>query len=227
MTQFVNNDVASGAIVFASDHNTQGALLAAVVNGGLDNDNMAANAAIAGSKLADDSVPAAKIDFGGSGAGVWWEEIDRISLTPAGDTLSVASFDAKKYLRVIVHILSTGGTTSGVMTLNGDTGANYSRRLTNNDTQGTVVSQTGLSLLNTAAQTALIDIEIVNAEDQEKLILGQISESSTAGAGTAPGSLYVAGKWANTADQITTVTFTNGGTGNYAIGSQIIVLGHD
>lgn len=55
MTTFVNNDVAPGAVVFASDHNTQGALLAAVLNGGLDNGNINASAAIATSKLADDA----------------------------------------------------------------------------------------------------------------------------------------------------------------------------
>lgn len=56
MTQFVNNDVQPGNTVFASDHNTQGALIAAVLNGGIDNDNIAPNAAISGSKLADGSI---------------------------------------------------------------------------------------------------------------------------------------------------------------------------
>jgi hypothetical protein len=55
MTQFVNNDVASGNIIYASDHNTQGALLATVLNGGLDDSNINSAAAIATSKLADDA----------------------------------------------------------------------------------------------------------------------------------------------------------------------------
>jgi hypothetical protein len=54
VSNFVNNDVASGNIVYASDHNTQGALLAAVLNGGIDNANIASNAAISTSKLASD-----------------------------------------------------------------------------------------------------------------------------------------------------------------------------
>lgn len=54
MSTFVNNDVSSGNVVYASDHNTQGALLAAVLNGGIDNSNIAAGAAIATSKLASD-----------------------------------------------------------------------------------------------------------------------------------------------------------------------------
>lgn len=65
MTTFVNNDVASGAVVYASDHNTQGALLGAVLNGGIDNANINSSAAIATSKLADDAgITAAKIATG-------------------------------------------------------------------------------------------------------------------------------------------------------------------
>lgn len=55
MTNFVNNDVSPGAVIQASDHNTQGALIAAVVNGGIENANVATGAALATSKLADDS----------------------------------------------------------------------------------------------------------------------------------------------------------------------------
>lgn len=62
MTNFVNNDVSPGAVVQASDHNTQGSLLGAVINGGIDNNNIATGAAIATSKLADDAgITTAKI----------------------------------------------------------------------------------------------------------------------------------------------------------------------
>ncbi len=54
MSLFVNNDVASGQTIYAADHNTQGSLIAAVLNGGLDNNNISSSAAIATSKLADD-----------------------------------------------------------------------------------------------------------------------------------------------------------------------------
>jgi len=52
MSTFTNNNVASGDVVRASDHNTQGANIAAVVNGNIENDNINASAAIASSKLA-------------------------------------------------------------------------------------------------------------------------------------------------------------------------------
>jgi hypothetical protein len=67
MSTFVNNDVASGAIVYASDHNTQGSLLAAVLNGGIDNANIASNAAIDGSKIADASITSSKFIAGAEG----------------------------------------------------------------------------------------------------------------------------------------------------------------
>lgn len=61
MSTFVNNDVSSGAVVLASDHNTMGALIAAVVNGGLDNSNLASGAGLTADKIADDAITAPKV----------------------------------------------------------------------------------------------------------------------------------------------------------------------
>ena len=54
MSTFTNNNVSSGDVVRASDHNTQGANIAAVVNGDIDNANISATAAISTTKLASD-----------------------------------------------------------------------------------------------------------------------------------------------------------------------------
>lgn len=62
MSTFVNNDVSSGATIFASDHNTQGALISAVLNGGVDDANISPTAAIAGSKLASGGVTNTQLD---------------------------------------------------------------------------------------------------------------------------------------------------------------------
>lgn len=61
MATFVNNDVSPGAVVQASDHNEQGSRIAAVVNGGIENANIATNAGISGTKLANTSVSNAKL----------------------------------------------------------------------------------------------------------------------------------------------------------------------
>lgn len=58
MTTFVNNDVQSGDVILASDHNEQGSRIAAVLNGGIDSAN-----------IADKAVTLAKIN-GGAIAGV-------------------------------------------------------------------------------------------------------------------------------------------------------------
>jgi hypothetical protein len=85
MSNFVNNDVTSGSVIQASDHNTQGSLIAAVINGGLDNNNIASNAGIAGSKLADSGV-----DFNKVAAGACVQEVEVLSgAATTGTTLMV------------------------------------------------------------------------------------------------------------------------------------------
>lgn len=72
MATFTNNDVATGDVVQASDHNTQGALIAAIFNGGIDNGNISPSAAIAGSKLADAGITNSKLASGaGEPNGAW------------------------------------------------------------------------------------------------------------------------------------------------------------
>ena len=60
MTTFVNNDVASGATIYASDHNEQGSRIAAVINGGIDSTNLA-DASVTTAKILDSNVTTAKI----------------------------------------------------------------------------------------------------------------------------------------------------------------------
>ena len=60
MSTFINNNVASGDVVRASDHNTQGASIAAVVNGNIEANNLAANA-VTTAKIADGAVTSEKL----------------------------------------------------------------------------------------------------------------------------------------------------------------------
>lgn len=63
MTTFVNNDVSSGNVIYASDHNTQGALIANVLNGGIEAENLASNA-VTTAKIADSAATTAKLANG-------------------------------------------------------------------------------------------------------------------------------------------------------------------
>lgn len=229
MTQFVNNDVSSGAVVYASDHNTQGALLAAVLNGGLDNDNLAAGAAIAGSKLADDTITSAKIDWSTTG-GIWGEQLGRFPLSVAGDTITVDNLPAKKYLRIMYFLLPTGQINPNIR-FNNDSGNNYASRFSPNgggaDTTATSQSANFIDTGGGVTVPIYGFMDVINVATQEKLSFSTSIDVSTAGAANAPGRRLQWQKWANTTDQITRVDVRNGGTGDFAIGSEVIVLGHD
>lgn len=171
---------------------------------------------------------AAKINFGSGAANVWWEELGTQTLAVAGDVLTVSSLPARRFLRIIVHAINTGGTINAALTFNSDTGANYAARTSNNGgADATATSQSNVGLFQaTAANPLFILAEVTNTTANEKLIISSMQEVAT-GAGSAPGRLEAVAKWANTSAQISTVTITNTGTGDYAIGSKLIVLGHN
>lgn len=230
MSTFVNNDVSSGEIIYASDHNTQGALVAAVLNGGIDNDNINASAAIDGSKLANSTVGATKVNFGGSGAGIWWEEIARTTLDVAGDTITVNNIPLRKYLYVKYSTIPTGGTTNNYFRLNNDSGANYAERIYDDGVSTTTVSQDKALLAGqTVAQSCTGHIEMLNIAGQEKVGRVTGNRPGAPGAANAPvGFRTTAFKWANTTNAVSRIDVINvGGTGDFAIGSEVVVLGHD
>tara|TARA_R110000850_G_scaffold258164_1_gene384614 strand:+ start:218 stop:433 length:216 start_codon:yes stop_codon:yes gene_type:complete len=69
---------------------------------------------------------------------------------------------------------------------------------------------------------------IINNSANEKLVIGHTVSAGTAGAGTAPEFRFeFVGKWANTSSQITNITLTNKGTGDYDTTSIMKVWGSD
>jgi len=233
MTSFINNDVASGDIVRASDHNEQGARIAAVLNGGVGATNLESNAVttakiadsnITTAKYADDSVTDAKLDYPR-----WWQEVGRTTLTVAGDTITVSSIPARKYLMFQITTAATGGTINAVLTFNGDTATNYSTRVSDNFGAGAAAaSQSSIGLANaTSTDSYLYIVEMANISAVNKLARYCGIRLNAAGAASAPEVRQGFGKWANTSAQISSVTITNTGTGDYAIGSEVVVLGHD
>lgn len=180
-------------------------------------------------KFASNTVSAVNIDWAstGAGAGIWWEELGRTTLTTASDTMSV-TIPVRKYLQILVT-----GVPSGVIDLgfyvNGDTGANYARRQsTNGGADNTGVSITSLPIgPDTVAAVKYSIIYCVNVAAQEKLFIGSYASGSASGAGTAPARREQAFKWTNTTNAITSITITNSGSGDMATGSSVIVLGHN
>lgn len=223
-------------------------------NGNIDSNNLATNSVVT-SKIADNNVTTAKINDAAvttakinnlavttdkiadstvtfaKTTGIWWEEIGRTTLGSAGDTISVASLPARKYLRILANITATGGTASVALRFNNDSGSNYAETLYSPnggaDVNSTSQAQIGISGA-TNFQPYLIDCIATNDATAMKVVTIQRSSSGGSGAGNAPGRLDITGKWANTTDQITRIDFINtSGTGDYAIGSEVVVLGRN
>lgn len=209
---------------------TYGYLLAVVTvaNGAssITNGNIADRRATSGVTPAQDTVTDDLLDYPR-----WYQEIGRTTLSGSADSISVTSLPVRKYLKVLIYTTHTGGTGDHFLRFNNDSGSNYARRVSDNggadNTAGT--SQTGLAL-DPGANAAPIftEMEIINVAAQEKLVNSHCTVQNTAGAATVSGRRELVGKWANTSDSITRIDVVNiGGTGDFASGSQVVVLGHD
>lgn len=181
--------------------------------------------------IANDAVTATKIDWASTGVdgGIWWEELGRTTLGSEQDTISVSSFSARKYLRVLISILGTG-TIDTRITFNSDSAANYNYRYSANGAADTAATSTNFIIGNAGSASAhmMFDINIINNQSNEKLVWGSAIRSGTAGAANSAGKDDFGGKWANTSAQITTITLTNvTGSAGYLTNSQMVVLGHN
>lgn len=187
--------------------------------------NKILNSNVTTAKIADDAVTDAKLDYPR-----FWQEIARTTLSVAGDTITVSSIPARNYLRFLFVGRATGGTIDSSFTLNGDTGSNYSYSAINGGAFGNSINMSNMALEASSAATGQLvfaSLEFVNLATYQKLGVFTSIANTASGAGTAP-SQYIANiKWANSTNQISSITWTNGGTGDFAIGSEIIVLGHD
>lgn len=183
-------------------------------------------------KIADDAVTAPKIDWASTGAnaGIWWEELGRTTLSSSGDTITVSSIPARKYLQIRANYSSTGGTVDSYIRFNNDGGANYaSVYATIGGSANTDVSNGGIIITGAATSVnQYVVVDILNISNKEKTTQLLRAETNTTGAGTAPTSLLGVGKWANTSAQINRIDIANvSGTGDFAIGSELVVLGHN
>lgn len=189
------------------------------------------NATITTSQIANDTITGANINWAQTGAdGIWWEELGRTTLGSAGSTITLSGLPAKKYLKLLISVVASGGAVGLVQVkLNNDSGANYSRRTsTDGAADATAVSST-VFLNNTGPASGSIFqsvTDIINLTSYAKLGMTLAISDATTGAGTAPTSNITFTKWVNTVSQINRVDVT-ASTNNFAIGSEVIVLGHD
>lgn len=176
----------------------------------------------AGTGLDDGAVSFAKT------TGIWWEEIGRTTLGSAGDTITVSSLPARKYLLVIIKVIDSGSINVN-MRFNADTGNTYAGRDSKSGAaEATYNTQSNLFLNPVTAATPMtIEALITNEATQEKILYFSGVARGTAGAGNVPARTEGVGKWSNTSSQISRIDVFNNSTGDYAAGSEVVVLGHD
>lgn len=161
----------------------------------------------------------------------WWEELGRTTLGGAADSISVTGLTARKHLLCILDLRSTGGTINCIVRFNNDSAGNYANRTsTDGAADATAGSGTAIFVGDTATTTSAryAVFNVLNLATAEKLVLGWTNQSGAVGAANVPSRRETAGKWSNVVDQITRVDAINSaGTGDFASGSALIVLGKD
>lgn len=193
---------------------------------------LATNNSVVTSNVTNDAITATKIDWATTGAdgGIWWEELGRVTASSTVTSISIATIPARKYLKIILIVIPTGGTLNIGLRFNNDSAANYAERGATNgaaDALGTSLAQINTKTAVDANRQFTVG-EFENVLAQEKLGTMWSVIRGTAGAGAAPERKEGVYKWVNTAAQITRVDAVDtGGTGDIAAGSELIVLGHD
>jgi hypothetical protein len=163
--------------------------------------------------------------------GIWWEEIARGTLASNGSLMTLPFIPGRKYLKVIVYTLAAGGTIQPVLRFNNDSAGNYAIRIgSNGSADGTAVSQPNIAYASPTASTYPIyaELDISNFTAQEKIVRFETLAPNAPGGGNTVVREEGVGKWANSASQISRIDIVlNSGTGTFAAGSEIIVMGHD
>jgi hypothetical protein len=160
----------------------------------------------------------------------YWEEL--LSETVGSDTSShtFSNFTAKKYLWIQLYYKYSGsGTPRPIIQFNGDTGNNYAeRRSDNGGADNLATSANQIIAGNWDTTNTFSNFFIINNASNEKLGIQHWVNEETAGASTAPHRRENVFKWANTSNQITSITLkdTAGASSIDAI-SKIKVWGAD
>lgn len=159
--------------------------------------------------------------------GDWWEELGRVSLVAAGDTLTVNPIATRRFLKILFRGQASG-LLNPALRFNNDTGNNYNHRVSANATADvTTTPSSGFFFeVGGAAYDFFSTFEMENISGQEKIINGHSSNNTGTGVATLINRRESTGKWTGTAT-VTRIDGFNQGTGDFAAGAELIVLGHN
>jgi hypothetical protein len=160
-----------------------------------------------------------------------WKEVGRTTLGSAGDDIEVTGLPDKPYYMFLIKMLTGGTRTSCKMTFNGEvSGTNYySRYSDNGGTDGTYQGN-GFTVRNNSYgydDSIAIGYIASKSGQQKAMISNYGGEAYYGGSNVAPRMMETIGKWSNTSDAITSIKVSNGESGDYQSGSELVILGYD
>ena len=159
-----------------------------------------------------------------------WAKLGTKTFTSAGTSITTDTFTASNFMQIINHTFADSGVPENGLRFNSDSTTKYAVRYSSNGgADGTFGNEPYLELNLAAFSTTSFQIVyICSISGQEKLAIAFHIRQNTAGAGTAPDREEIVGKYVPSPDaNITTVTLYNVNSGNFAIDSNISVLGSD
>tara|TARA_R110000824_G_scaffold395467_1_gene596122 strand:- start:1158 stop:2252 length:1095 start_codon:yes stop_codon:yes gene_type:complete len=168
--------------------------------------------------------------FAGGGAVGGWKELDRNILTVANSSIDITGLPNRQYYMVIRHTLgqNTDITHNGGYQLNGDDEDHYAVRrgyIGNTTSEDTDFGD--IDLWDTGNNNNFHVAYISNISGEEKLFFAHNNNQNTGGSSTAPYSVNIAGKWADTTEPIDQITLKTLSSNTWNVGSEVIVLGYD
>ena len=151
-----------------------------------------------------------------------WKEIARTKLVSESDTITVDEIPARNYIKIVYHGIISGTALDTILQFNDDTGTNY-------EYGGGVTNASSIGLdSSTNAGNAFAVLEFANKVDQDKLGWIMHTQANANNDGTASELRSQSWKWNDDTQQVEKVVITNiGATTNFAVGSEIIIYGHD
>lgn len=185
------------------------------------------DSAVTTAKIANGTITKTDINFTTAG-GIWWEEIGRTVLTTAASGMTVNLSSSKKYMYIVAFLPTAGGTIGPNFRFNNDTGNNYSVRANiNGGADATAASASGFNLGIATSVNAHKVEGIVQSSSTGTLAEMRSTFATSLSALAAPDRRTTIANWASAAPITRIDVYNNGGTGNFAIGAELIVLGHD
>ena len=153
------------------------------------------------------------------------------TLTGAADDIDIVDLTAYNFNMVLVHTIATGGNTRVNYTLDNNDNTDYAWRLAvNGATDGVETNRVSWDANAATSADDLFEVMyIVNIASEQKLFILHHTQNNGDGAGNAPDRSENVGKCDVTTNtgQFTRIDVHQDSTGDYAIDSNMSVLGTD